>query len=78
MLLLLWLSPVVAEDCKVEDETDVWYLGWLDTAQEEAKTTEVNIEDGEATESQKEERKQYLDEAALNPAAGELLGMTKN
>merc|ERR1719387_304582 len=94
-----------------DDKTDVWCLAELDKSKEEAKATEVDIEElasavdeqrdaidttaaeiaelktgleeldksvAEATELRKKEHEEYVDTAASNSAALELIGMAKN
>merc|ERR1719235_2022228 len=94
-----------------DDKTDVWCLAELDKSKEEAKATEVDIEElasavdeqrdaiastaaeiaelksgleeldksvAEATELRKKEHDEYVDTAASNSAALELIGMAKN
>merc|ERR1719152_854904 len=94
-----------------DDKTDVWCLAELDKAKEEAKATEVDIEElasavdeqrdsiattaseiaelksgleeldksvAEATDLRKKEHAEYVDTAAANQAALELIGMAKN
>merc|ERR1719240_1384176 len=94
-----------------DDKTDVWCLAELDKSKEEAKATEVDIEElasavdeqldaiastasemaelkeglaeldksvADATELRKKEHAEYVDTAASNQAALELIGMAKN
>merc|ERR1719152_986661 len=102
---------VLEEEQTKDDKTDVWCLAELDKAKEEAKATEVDIEElasavdeqrdaiattaseiaelkagleeldksvAEATELRKKEHDEYVETAASNQAALELIGMAKN
>merc|ERR1719152_605198 len=102
---------VLEEEQTKDDKTDVWCLAELDKAKDEAKATEVDIDElasavdeqrdaiattaaeiaelkagleeldksvAEATELRKKEHEEYVDTAAANQAALELIGMAKN
>merc|ERR1719271_938737 len=102
---------VLEEEQAQDDKTDVWCLGELDKAKEEAKATEVDIGDlsaaveeqrdaiatvtseieglqaglveldksvAEATEQRKKEHEESVNEAAMNQATVELIGIAKN
>merc|ERR1719299_234821 len=77
-----------------DDKLDAWCIAELDKAKDESKATEEDIGDlaaalrtgledldksvAEATEQRKDEHAEYLEEAAANQAALDLLGMAKN
>merc|ERR1719316_1575885 len=102
---------VLEEEQAKDDKTDVWCLAELDKSKDEAKATEVDIEElasavdeqrdaiattaseiaelkagleeldksvAEATDLRKKEHEEYVDTAAANSAALELIGMAKN
>merc|ERR1719473_678228 len=102
---------VLEEEQVKDDKTDVWCLAELDKAKDEAKATEVDIDElasavdeqrdaiastesemkelkeglealdksvADATELRKKEHEEYVDTAASNQAALELIGMAKN
>merc|ERR1719333_1384 len=82
------MNEVLEGEQVADDKQDVWCLAELDKAKEETKASEIaalkkGLEDldksvAEATEQRKDEHADYIDEAAANQAAVELLGMAKN
>merc|ERR1719240_1391368 len=79
---------VLEEEQVKDDKTDVWCLAELDKAKDDIKASEIaELKAGlveldksvaEATEQRKKEHQEYIDTAAANQAAVQLLGMAKN
>merc|ERR1719359_1797228 len=82
------MNEVLEGEQVADDKQDVWCLVELDKAKEETTAAEIaDLKKGleeldkdvaEATEQRKDEHEEYVDEAAANQAAVELLGMAKN